>query len=247
MSQQINLFNPALRKTRDWLTAAPIAIVACVLLVSVVTAAGWTMTKADSLQRTADQQAASLKSAQERLVSLAKAAAEGKPDPQLAADLANARALLKGREEVMKILEAGTVGNISGFSEYLRGFARQSPNGLWLTGFSIGSGSNEMEIRGRMLNPSALPEYIRRLNSEKVFQGRSFSALTIRRPEEGQDKRNAAVAVTPAAGAKSLSPAAAPATQLAYVEFVLMSSTQNPGTGSGVPGPEISGPPENKQ
>lgn len=247
MSQQINLFNPAFRKTRDWLAAAPVAIVACVLLASVAIATVWTGTKADRLQRTADQQATNLKSAQERLTTLAKLAAEGKPDPQLATDLANARALLKGREEVMKTLEAGTVGNISGFAEYLRGFARQSPNGLWLTGFTIGAGGTEMEIRGRMLNPSALPEYIRRLNSEKVFQGRSFSALTINRPEEGQDRRNAAVAA-PAAGAKSPpSPASATTSQPGYVEFVLMPSTPNPGTNAGVPVTEGLTPPETKR
>lgn len=247
MSQQINLLNPAFRKTRDWLTAAPIAIAAGVLLASLAAAAVLTATKADSLQRTADQQAASLKSAQERLTTLSKAAAEGKPNPQLATDLANARAMLKGREDVMKILEGGTLGNIGGFAEYLRGFARQSPNGLWLTGFTIGAGGNEMEIRGRMFDPSVLPEYIRRLNSEQVFQGRSFSALTIKRPDEQQDRRNDAVPVTPAAGAKSSSPAATPVPQPGFVEFVLMPSTQNSAPGLGISGPEKLTPAENKQ
>lgn len=240
MSQQINLYNPAFRKVRDWLSAAPVAIVACVMLASVASAAVWARSKADSLQHTADQQAASLKASQERLVSLSKAATESKPDAQLAADLDKARGILKGSEEVMKILETGTLGNISGFAEYLRGFARQTPTGLWLTGFTIAAGGSEMEIRGRMLDPSALPEYIRHLNSEKVFQGRSFSALTIKRPEDGPDKRSAAATATPPAGTKPS------ATQPAYVEFVLMPSTQNSGTGAAVPGSETLKPAENK-
>ena len=242
MSQQINLLNPAFRKVRDWLTATPIALLAGVLLAGMATGAVLTRTKAGNLQGAADQQAVILKSAQDNLVTLTKAAAEGKPDPKLAADLASARAMLKGREEVMKILEVGTVGNTSGFAEYLRGFARQSPNGLWLTGFTIGAGGSEMEIRGRMLDPSALPDYIRRLNTEKVFQGRSFAALTIKRPEEGQNKRSAAAAA-PAAGAK-LPAATAPivAAQPAYVEFVLMPSAQTAGTLPDVPGSENSPP-----
>jgi len=245
MSQQINLYNPAFRKVRDWLTAAPIAIVAGVLLASVATAAVLTRSKAETLQGTADRQAAGLKSSQERLVALSKAAAEGKPDPQLLTDLANAREMLKGREEVMKVLEAGKVGNTSGFAEYLRGFARQSPNGLWLTGFTIAAGGSEMEICGRMLNPSALPEYIHRLNAEKVFQGRSFSALTIKRPDDGQGRRNAAGAATVDSAAGAKSPASV--TQPAYVEFVLMPSIQNSGTVAGVAGSEALTPAENKQ
>lgn len=243
MSQQINLYNPSFRKVRDWLTAAPIAILACVLLTSVATAAVLTKSKADGLQRRAELQATALKTSQDQLLSLSKAAAEGKPDPQLAADLANAREMLKGREEVMKILEAGTVGNTSGFAEYLRGFSRQSLSGLWLTGFTIGAGGSEMEIRGRMLNPSALPEYILRLKTEKVFQGLSFSSLTIKRPEDGPERRGAAVAasVAPAAGAKP------PAAQPAYVEFVLLPSTQNSGAGASVPGTEVSTLPEARQ
>ncbi|MBI3523381.1 MAG: PilN domain-containing protein [Betaproteobacteria bacterium] len=232
MSRQINLLNPAFRKVRDWLTAAPVAIVACLLLTGIASGAVLTRSKANHLLAIADQQAGTLKSAQDQLVTLTKAAAEGKPDPKLVADLANARAMLKGREEVMKILEAGTVGNISGFSEYLRGFARQTPQGLWLTGFTIGAGGGDMEIRGRMLDPSALPEYIHRLNSEKVFQGRSFSALTIKRPDEGQSQKNAATART--------------ASQPPYVEFVLKPGSQTTGTPADLAGSEGATPPESK-
>jgi Tfp pilus assembly protein PilN len=54
---------------------------------------------------------------------------------------------------------------------------------LWLTGFSIAGGGSEMEIRGTTRNSETLPEYIRRLGREKIFQGRSFSALTMNRAE----------------------------------------------------------------
>ena len=80
-------------------------------------------------------------------------------------------------------MESGSVGSSRGFSDYLRGFARQAQDGLWLTGFFIGAGGSDIEIRGRMQNAGALPEHIRRLGGEAVFRGRNFSALNMTRAE----------------------------------------------------------------
>ena len=222
MSQQINLLNPALRKIRDWLVAAPIASFFGVLLAIVAGAAMLSKTQADHVEQAAERQTTSLKLAQEKLTALAKVAAQTKPNPQIATELASARELLKGREEVMRLLEGGMIGSTGGFAEYLRGFARQTTEGLWLTGFTIGAGGEEMEIRGRMTNPAALSEYIRRLNHERVFQGRSFAALNIRRTEEGTVRKDAAAA--PSAKSPALP---------AYVEFVLTPSISAPAAAAG--------------
>ena len=227
MSQQINLLNPVFHKTFDWLTAQPLVIATCVLLGILVAVGAWVTIQADNRERIANQRTETLKTAQERLLTMAKSITESKPDTQLANELANARALLKSREEVMQILEGGAIGSTVGFAEFLRGFARQTPNGLWLTGFSIGAGGNEMEIRGRMLNPASLPEYIRRLKTEKVFQGRSFASLTIVRPEEGKEKKIVATPLASNAKPNQVTPAT-PALPPSFVEFVLMPGTTEP-------------------
>ncbi|OIR07183.1 fimbrial assembly protein PilN [mine drainage metagenome] len=206
MTQQINLLNPALRRTRDWLTATPLALVCVTLLALVVVGYGAARVRADGREREAERLSAQLKAAQARLVETAKAVAARKPNAELLADVANARAQLQARQGLMTVLASGAIGNTSGFSAYLRGFARQVPSGLWLTGFTIDAGGSAMEIRGRMLDPAALPEYIRRLNSEPAFQGRSFATLSIRRPE---DKPGAAV------------PGSSAAEPAGYVDFVL--------------------------
>lgn len=223
MSQQINLLNPAFRKPFDWLTAVPLASAAAVLLAAIVIAAFAARVSSDGRERGALEQEAKLKTVQGRLTTLAKQVAERKPNAQLIADLANVEAQLKVREEILAYLGNGNIGSTSGFAEYLRGFAQQVPKGLWLTGFTIGAGGSDMEIRGRMLNPASLPEYIHRLNSEKAFQGRSFAALTIQRPEE--DKKTASSAVPGAA-------------KPAFVEFVLKPNAQLPqaaGPATGLP------------
>jgi MSHA biogenesis protein MshI len=227
MSQQINLLNPIFRKPFDWLAAKPVAIATCLMLVSLGAVGGWATTQADNRERLANQRTEALKSAQDQMTAITKSLAESKPNAQLAADLANLQALLKSREEIMKVLEGGAIGTSIGFAEFLRGFSRQAPSGLWLTGFTIGAGGNEMEVRGRMLNPAALPEYIRRLKTEKVFQGRSFASLTILRPDEGKEKK--IVETPPAANAKpSTAVASAPALPPSFVDFALMNNIAEP-------------------
>jgi len=222
MSQQINLINPAFRKVFDWLTAAPLAIATFLLLSVVAGVSTWATLRADRQEHEASAKTRTLKDTQERLAAMQKLVAESKPNTDLINELANTTLLLKNREEIMKVLEGGAIGSTTGFAEFLRGFARQTPKGLWLTGFTIGAAGSDMEIRGRMVNPSALPEYIRRLKTEPVFQGRSFASLNIQRPAAGKDLKSLEAALasagTPGAAGASGGKEAAPN----YVEFVLL-------------------------
>lgn len=223
MSQQINLYNPALRKRQDWLTARPLAAVAAGLLVVVAAVAGFSSYQARQSQAAADDLTAKLKATQAEIETLTKAVAERKPDPAIVAKVAETKLQFKARQEVMDAIAGGAIGSSEGFSEYLRGFSRQTPQGVWLTGFTIGAGGNDMEIRGRMLSDSLLPEYVKRLSGEKVFKGRSFAGLELSRPAQ-----TAPAAAAPAAtGATAATPAAPQSAR--YVEFVLMPRPQAAG------------------
>jgi len=225
MSQQINLVNPAFRKVFDWLTATPLAVATVILLVIIGSAAGWATMRADKQEQAVNQKSAALKATQDRLVTMGKLVAESKPNTELATELSNTVALLKNRTEIVRALEGGLIGSTTGFAEFLRGFARQTPKGLWLTGFTIGASGSDMEIRGRMVNPAALPEYIRRLKTEPVFQGRSFASLSIQRPTEAKEKKTLEAileaSAKPGAAATGTAKEAAPG----FVDFVLKPSS----------------------
>lgn len=177
MSAQINLYHPRFLKTHDWLTLGNVLVVAAVCYLLLIAAGGWAAREAATNGAKAAASEAQLASVMAE-VAVAKAASTRQPDAALAAELAAAEASLRRREEISRLLTSGVL-QTSGFAEYLRGFARAAPDGLWLTGFSIAGGGSEMEIRGSMHNAAVLPEYIRRLGSEKIFQGRAFSALTM--------------------------------------------------------------------
>ena len=186
--QQINLYNPDLRRQRDWLTLGNVVAVS-VAFALLLGAAGAAL-RYQATIRAEEVQAMNVDLAKAK-EALAKAGAPaGRADAE--AELKTLQETLAARREVLAALRAGTglsPASTLGFADYLRGLARQSVNGLWLTGFSVAQGGDGMEIRGRMLVAERLPDYIRRLNAEKVFQGRQFVSLQVDRPVEKDPKR----------------------------------------------------------
>ena len=65
----------------------------------------------------------------------------------------------------------------------MEAFARQTLNGLWLTGFSIDGDATQMSLSGAALSPELVPGYIMRLNNEKVMRGKTFASLQMQLPK----------------------------------------------------------------
>jgi len=221
MSAQINLYHPRFLKVRDWLNLGNLALT--VALVAAVLGAWTLVARNEASQRQAE---AATVSAELETVKAAIEEANRKSsqpaNPQLLAEVEHARSALAHREEIARLLESGAVGNSSGFSGFLRGFARQVPSGLWLTGFTLGAGGSDMEIRGSTFDEKIVPDYIRRLGGEKVFQGRSFSALSLQREAATSAPAapvaaDAEAAVSPAPTSSVTGPALAPRRPVHFV------------------------------
>lgn len=212
MSAQINLYHPRFLKQRDLLSLGNVVLAAGALYAVLALAGAWAVHNAATRQEAAAVAAAQLKSAKEQVESETRAAAMRKPSPQLIAELESTEGVLRRRGEIAGLLESGAIGSTGGFAEYLRSFSRQASESLWLTGFSIGSGGNDIEIRGSMLNPAALPDYIRRMGAEKAFQGRNFSSLTMSRTDAAPGGR-------PGGQGDAVAPAPTPAQR--PIDFVL--------------------------
>ncbi len=223
MAQQLNLINPDLRKKRDLLTAIPLLIASGILLAVLLGAFSVAFQQANAVQKEADKRDAEVKALQAQVQELAKQVAENKPSPRLAEELEHARTLLDLREEIIAILEGGVFGKNGGFSEFMRGFARQVPRDLWLTGFSLHSSDESIEIRGSMLKPVSLPDFIHRLGNEAAFQGVGFSSLTMDRPVKVADPKQP----EPAASSDDQKSKMAP-----FVDFVMKSKPKDAKAGA---------------
>lgn len=198
-AQQINLYNPALRRQRVWLTLGNVLVLAGLFGLVLAGAGLFLHRQAASRLDAATALETRLVAARAETFQLS-AALSGSPASEAALrELTDLRQQLATRGEVLAALQGGAgIDSVRGqatigFADYLRGLARQTVSGLWLTGFSVAQGGGSMEVRGRMLAVDRLPEYIKRLNSEVSFKGRQFVSLNISR----SDQASTAAAGTP--------------------------------------------------
>ncbi len=206
MSQQINLYNPIFLKQKKIFSSQTMTQALGLLALGLLAFYGYARYQVANLQTEADSSAKRLAMAQTRTEHMAQELGPRKKSANLEADIQQAEVELRALQAVQGALKQGGLASTNGFSPYLKAFARQAVEGLWLTGFSV-SGS-EMAISGRTLKPELVPEYIRRLGEEPVMQGRKFAMLEMRQPE--------------APPAKDGKAAVAPR----YIEFTLQSAHQ---------------------
>jgi len=190
MSQQINLFDPALRKRRIALKAAQVAVFCAVTVVGVLGLWFYEQQVIAGLKAELASAQNLLKAQRAHIERIATARTARAKDTTQESEIKRLEAELGSARRQMDTLKGGAAGDTQGFAEYLRAFSRQSVDGLWLTGVDILAGG-EITIRGRALNAALVPDYIQRLDREQVMRGRSFAALEMRRPgpPPGQKER----------------------------------------------------------
>ena len=182
MPQQINLYNPAFEAKRTpmsmkgavagWL--ATVALVTAIAVYQLIS-----LRSAEQQARELEQQVAA---AQADALRLGGQMASRRRDPRIAEEAAQLEGEVRGRQEVMNLLRSGGLGDTRGFSGHLKAFARQSFEGVWLTGLSIATAGRDVSVEGRALQAAYVPSYLKRLNGESAMQGHPFSELVIQEP-----------------------------------------------------------------
>lgn len=183
MSHQINLFNPALRKTAVILPARQMLIGWGVCAALMLALYGWQLVQGNRLAGSDQESGAGVQRLQSEVAALGAEIAGRKPSPELLAQYQRKVALLAAREDVVQVLQGGSLGNTEGHAGYLRAFARHWLDGLWLTGLTVAGAGNDIVVEGRTLKPELVPDYLSRLGREPVLKGHPFNRLQMRRPE----------------------------------------------------------------
>lgn len=220
----VNLFDPALQRQQDpWSARNLVRGLAAVLVICTVWG-GWAHWRAASANAALADLQPRLQAARAEALQLRQKIEQARADVDLSAELESGRLRLQSRTEVLALLKKGMAPENGSPVEWLSGFARQIPHGLWLTGFKVDAESGALEIRGRTTDPRLIPEYLRRLNAEPAFKGRTFAALQINNaPLADTAPTSAAVAASTSSAAATGVPAAAPAAGNSH-EFLLSST-----------------------
>lgn len=183
MSQQINLFNPIFLKQRKYLSLLTILQALGLIVLGSLFFYGYALYQVGQLQRQSEESTRRFNAEQARL---ARYSAEFSPQQANMSLLAEVQGLERALEEQTRMvdtLKSGSVGNTTGYSQYMRAFSRQVVQGLWLTGFKVTGDATQISLTGGVLEPELLPIYIQRLSREKSMQGKSFSALQMQQPK----------------------------------------------------------------
>jgi len=191
MSQQINLFNPIFLKKKNYFSV--IAMLQALFLIALGSGAFYFYAVHQVKQLAKQSEETSKRYTAEQL-KLTHYLAEFSPQQSgqlLEEELKNAETKVAAQRELIETLKSGVIGNTTGYSEYMRAFARQAAPGLWLTAFNITGDAANMEIKGAVTSPELVPIYIQKLSLEKVMRGKMFASLQMQQPkvESGKTAR----------------------------------------------------------
>lgn len=193
----LNLFDPMLQKQVDPWTSRNLGfgLGAAALLCAVW--GGWAQWQLHQRTQEFADIDPQLQAAHDEVKQLNQQITGHKPDAALQASFDESRSILQARQDVLALLQKGLSPENGSPADWLLAFARQTPNGLWLTGFNINIETGALEIRGRTNDPTLIPEFVKRLNAEQTFRGRTFAALEISTPPADNATDKTAKATAP--------------------------------------------------
>ncbi len=185
MSHQINLFNPSFVEKEQVLSARMMLLgLIPVLLVGILFYI-YSWDQVSELESHVAAAETKLTIERDQMTETTEEFSPQKESALLVDELQQLESKLSKKQVVVDVLNDKELGNLDGYSEYMRAFSRQLIDGLWLTGFTINN--TGMTLSGRLIQADLLPAYLQRLKNEKVMQGKSFSNLQIKVPGSESD------------------------------------------------------------
>ncbi|WP_417581159.1 hypothetical protein [Nitrincola sp.] len=179
--QEVNLYQAELHEKREQLTARHMASLVGIVLLLMLLYSGWTAYSLNSLKHENQQLTTQLNQQRQTVTELASMA-RPEADPRL---LQHTRRLENEIRHLRALRETALIPlDATEPEQYLRGLARQKPDGLWITGIHLAALGQDILLQGRVINAELLPIYIDLLGIEPAFTGLVFHTLEINQPTD---------------------------------------------------------------
>lgn len=180
--QQINLYQAALHERREQLSARQLLQLLGIAALVMLLYSGWSAYSLINLKRDSQQLAQQLNLQRHTVTELA-ALTRPEADPAL---VQQTRRLENEIRHLRALRETALIPLDAIEPEFfLRGLARQKPDGLWLTGIHLAGLGQDILLQGYVTEAELLPVYIDLLGMETAFIGRVFHTLEILPPDPG--------------------------------------------------------------
>ncbi|ACT48110.1 putative mannose-sensitive agglutinin (MSHA) biogenesis protein MshI [Methylotenera mobilis JLW8] len=183
MSQQINLVNLALIKQKQFLTLNSIAVILGVITIAMLTYYAYVKSEVNSLSMQRQQVANELIKIQTELKAITALHMPRDKDNALEKQIEALEESEKIHQKILNTLRQSSNMPTNSYAALMRAFAKQNIEGLWLTGFSVDSQTDTLNIQGRALRGDLVPQYINGLSNEPALKGKLFSGLNISMPK----------------------------------------------------------------
>ncbi len=196
MSQQINLFNPLFLEKKKYFSAVTMTQAIGLIVLGMTVFYAFAFWQDRSLARQIAESGRAYEQQKQQFGKITAELSPEKREAQLDQDLKSIEAAIALRRSLLGELGTGRLVGSAGYSEYLRAFARQTVQGLWLTSVQIAEGGEQLTMSGRALQADLVPVLIGRLKQESVLRGRPLEGLAITRSTAGKDPARAIVEFT---------------------------------------------------
>lgn len=190
MSQQINLFNPIFLKKRKYLSLLTILQALGLIVLGSLFFYGYALYQVGQLKQQSEEGVRRINAEQARLARFTAEFSPQQANQTLQAELQRLEKELAEQTKMVDTLKSGSVGNTTGYSQYMRAFSRQVVQGLWLSGFKVTGDAAQISLSGGVLDPELLPIFIQRLGREQAMLGKSFATLQMQQIKTEADKEN---------------------------------------------------------
>ena len=163
MNQQINLYLPEFRMKKDALTALVVGqVLGCIVAVMVLVTSfdiytQWSLSSELTILRV------TLSEETTKTSELDEVLARRSQNTVLTDRLDQSEAQLESSRQIRSFLSETKLGNVVGFSEHFKDISRASISGLSVSEFSIGSGGEQVNLLGNVLDSAMVPRYVSRL------------------------------------------------------------------------------------
>ncbi|HRK56256.1 MAG TPA: PilN domain-containing protein [Burkholderiaceae bacterium] len=172
MAQHINLYRQHSKTRVQWFSGRGLALIGLVLSMAVG------LTGLIQIRQTTALRA-QIESDKRESARLQKFLAETATGLNQSERLATEEADIRALEAVATRLTAGVLGRAGSFTESLKGLARATYEGVWLTGIELHQTSGQLALEGKALDASRIPKLLAALGQQPQFAGTTFAALDI--------------------------------------------------------------------
>ncbi len=192
MSQQINLYQPIFRKEEKKFSTTAMLQAAGLVLAGIVLMYGYMHWQVNLLRTEIKRSEQKLATVTQQYESAGEKFGTPKTSASLDADIQRLEQQIVAKQSIQELLQRGIFSNTHGFSEYFVALARQHIPGIWLTGFNIVGGAEEMALAGRSNDPELVPRYLQKLSAETTLAGIEFRVFQMNRPPADPNDAKAA-------------------------------------------------------